>query len=198
VSGAGLLERIAGLVAGALAIAPALGADIEAGRAKGQVCVACHGEAGNSSNPAVPSLARQPELFVMYQLMQFRDGRRKDPQMSPFAEKLSDRDLEDLAAYFAVQKAAAPTFKPDAAKAQAGSQTARTQHCLSCHGSNLMGSEQIPRIAGQQFEYLRTQLKLYRARARSDLEGQMTSSAQQLTDEDIENLAHFAAGLPPQ
>jgi cytochrome c553 len=192
-----LLAQITGSIAGAIAVASALAADVEAGRAKAQTCAACHGEGGNSANPAVPSLARQPALFTMYQLMMFRDGRRKDPQMSPVAANLTDRDLEDLGAYFAAQKVVAPAFTGDPAKAEAGSQAARGYHCLSCHGANLMGSDQIPRIASQHYQYLRTQLRLYKARTRSDLEGQMTSSAQALSDEDIENLAQFAAGFPP-
>jgi cytochrome c553 len=192
------ITRVGGLIAGVIAITPALGADPTAGQQKAQACVACHGEAGNSTNPIMPSLAGQPQLFIVLQLMQFRDGRRNDPQMAPFAAKLSDQDMNDLGAYFSAQKPVPPKFTADASKAQAGSSAARTHHCVSCHGGNLMGSEQIPRIAGQQFEYLRTQLKLYKAGARADIDGQMTSSAQPLSEEDIENLAHFIASFPPQ
>ena len=192
------LARALAILAGAAAAAPAWAADPEAVRQKVQACVACHGEAGNSTNPGVPSLARQPSLFMQWQLLMFRDGRRKDPQMSPVAANLSDADIADLAAYFAAQKPAAPALAPDPAKAEAGLKAARTNHCLSCHGANLMGADQIPRIAGQHLEYVRTQLRLYRARTRADLDGQMTSAAQALTDENIENLAHFVATFPPQ
>src|SRR6266571_8925068 len=82
----------------------AAGADIEAGRQKAQVCVACHGAAGNSTNPGMPSLAGQPAQFITTALFQFREGNRKDPQMTPIAARISNADMNDLAAYFAAQK----------------------------------------------------------------------------------------------
>ena len=82
---------------------------IEAGRTKSKVCAACHGIDGNAKIPGTPSLAGQPTMFTHWQLIKYRDGRRKDPQMSPFAAKLSDEDMEDLAAFYAAQK---PTQRP--------------------------------------------------------------------------------------
>src|SRR5882762_11439167 len=81
-------------------------ADREAGRRKAEVCTACHGPAGNSVNPAVPSIAGQPAQFVSTELFLFREGNRKDPQMSPIAAGLSNGDLNDLAEYFAAEKLA--------------------------------------------------------------------------------------------
>ena len=63
-------------------------ADVEAGRQKAQVCAACHGADGNSSIAANPSLAGQPAQFIATQLLMFREGNRKDAQMSPFAANL--------------------------------------------------------------------------------------------------------------
>src|SRR5207237_1989691 len=67
-------------------------ADVDAGRQKAEVCVACHGSAGNSTNPAVPSLSGQPAQFISTELFQFREGNRKDPQMTPMAMNLSNAD----------------------------------------------------------------------------------------------------------
>src|SRR5213594_3502055 len=68
--------------------ARASAADPEAGRRKSEPA-ACHGPDGNATIPGTPSLAGQPNFFTHWQLIKFRDGRRKDAQMSPFAEKLS-------------------------------------------------------------------------------------------------------------
>src|SRR6516164_2441517 len=78
-------------------------ADLEAGRKKAAPCAACHGPDGNATIPGTPSLAGQPDYFTHWQLIKFRDGRRKDPQMSPFAQNLSDADMADLAAYYEAQ-----------------------------------------------------------------------------------------------
>ena len=40
-----------------------------------------------------PSLAGQPVYFTHWQLIKYRDGRRRDPQMTPLAEKLGDLPL---------------------------------------------------------------------------------------------------------
>src|SRR4029453_12679592 len=79
---------------------PGHGADLEAGRQKAEPCASCHGPDGNASIPGTPSLAGAPVYFTHWQLIKFKDGRRKDPQMSPFAQNLSDADMADLAAYY--------------------------------------------------------------------------------------------------
>jgi len=170
-------------------------ADIAAGEHKAQACAACHGPAGNSANPAVPSLAGQPAQFITTQLVMFREGQRKDAQMSPMAAGLSNADLNNMAAYFAAQKLAAPKHTTAAANAQAGPGLAERYNCTQCHGPALMGQQHVPRLAGQQLEYLRTQLRGFKASTRFDMDGQMTSAAQSLSEADIAVLADYLAGL---
>jgi cytochrome c553 len=45
---------------------------------------------------------------------------------------------------------------------------------------------------------LLTQLRKFKAQTRADLDGNMTSVAQPLSDRDIEILADYLAGLSPQ
>jgi cytochrome c553 len=175
--------------------AAAAGADIEAGRQKAQVCVACHGPAGNSTNPVMPSLAGQPAQFISTELFQFREGNRKDPQMTPMAASLSNADMSDLAAYFSAQKPEPTTHKTDPANAAAAPKLAQQFNCVQCHGPALLGLQHIPRLAGQQYEYLKTQLRGFKAQTRADLDGNMTSAAQALTDKDIDVLVDYIAGL---
>ena len=175
--------------------ADAQAADAEAGKAKAQVCAACHGNDGNSIDPAVPSLAGQPAQAIATQLFQFREGNRKDPQMSPMAAKLSNADLNDLAAYFAGQKMAPPKHHTAPASGAAGPELAKKLNCTQCHGPALLGQQHIPRLAGQQLEYLRNQLRAFKAGKRADLDGNMTAAAQALSDKDIEVLADYIAGL---
>ena len=58
---------------------------------------------GNSVNPAFPKLAGQHAAYLAQQLRAFRDGTRPNPMMAPLVPGLSDRDIDDLAAYFAAQ-----------------------------------------------------------------------------------------------
>ena len=163
-----------------------------------QLCAACHGPEGNSVIPANPSIAAQPEQSISIQLFQFREGNRKDAQMTPMAANLSNKEMNELAAYFSKQKAAALPHKTSPENALAGPKLAQQFNCVQCHGPALRGQQHIPRLAGQQYEYLLAQLRKFKAQTRADLDGNMTSAAQPLTDKDIEILVDYAAGLSAQ
>jgi len=70
---------VAQLAAAAFLMCPALtqAGDIEAGRARAQTCIACHGPGGNSPTSTVPTLAAQPEQALATMLYQFREENRK-------------------------------------------------------------------------------------------------------------------------
>ena len=164
---------------------------------KAQACIVCHGPGGNSTDPAMPSLAGQPAQFISMQLFMFREGNRKDPQMSPVASSLSNADMNELAAYFSRQKPAAASHETASENAAAGRRLAEQHHCVQCHGPSLLGLQHIPRLAGQQFAYLRTQLRGFKAKTRADFDGNMTSAAELLSEKDIEILADYLSGLIP-
>ena len=197
----GSLRRSAAAAAtlcGLLWIVPATGvraADAEAGRQKAQACLACHGENGNSTQAAFPSLAGQPGQFIVSALFQFREGKRVNPVMSPMAANLTNSDLNDLAAYFSAQKPKPPTATLAADRAAQGQALAQQNNCTACHTATLVGQQHIPRLAGQQREYLAAQLQGFRAGTRAEMDGVMTSAAQGLSPQDIELLADYLASL---
>jgi cytochrome c553 len=172
-------------------------ADPEAGRRKVEVCVPCHGPDGNSTNPAIPSLAGQPSLYTYYQLLQYRQGQRVDPQMTPLATGLSDADMQDIAAYYAAQTPPPPRDAGDPAKMEAGRKLVQVHYCDACHAPGLVGQKHIPRLAGQHYDYLLMQLRAYKAQTRPDLDGSMTMAAQPLSQDDIETLAYYLSHLGP-
>jgi cytochrome c553 len=175
--------------------APATAADLEAGRRKAEPCAACHGRDGNATVAGMPSLAGQPVFFTHWQLIKYRDGRRKDPQMSPFAQNMTDEDMADLAAYYAAQTPRPRPAKTDPPRVAAGKQLADLHHCASCHRPGFTGQQQVPRLAGQDYEYLLRLLRGFKAKTASDLDGTMTMAAQPLQEEDVLNLVHFLASL---
>jgi cytochrome c553 len=179
----------------ALAGGAASAADPEAGKRKAALCEACHGPEGNSVIPANPSIAGQPAQFISTALFFFREGNRKDAQMTPIAANLSNADMNDLAAYFSSLKPAPPRHRSSAENAAAGPGLAQKLLCTQCHGPALLGVQHIPRVAGQQADYLKTQLRGFKAQKRADIDGNMSSAAQALTDKDIEVLADYIAGL---
>lgn len=162
---------------------------------KAEACIVCHGTGGNATDPAMPSLAGQPAQSISMQLFMFREGNRKDPQMSPMASSLSNADMNELAAYFAKQKSASPSHRTAPENTADGRRLAEQHYCVQCHGPALLGLQHIPRLAGQQLAYLKTQLRAFKARTRSDFDGTMTSATQLLSDKDIEVLADYLSGL---
>ena len=162
---------------------------------KAELCAACHGPAGVSQNPAVPSLAGQPKQFISTQLVMFREKRRQDPLMSPIAAPMSNSEINDFAGYFSVQ--ALPASKGEAAAklAESGRKLTDQYRCGECHTPTLRGQQHIPRLAGQQRDYLLAQLRGFRAGTRFDMDGNMTSAVQGLTEADAAILADYLSAL---
>ena len=182
-------------LAGGLAV-PVVGhSDPVAGKEKAQICAACHGTDGNSPAPMFPILAGQTARYIYIQLRDFQAERRKDPMMSPLTKDLSKQDMLDLGDYFATQKPRPNGFKADPDKAAKGRLKADEVLCTMCHLGGFKGQNEIPRVAGQHFEYIVKQLKDFKARNRTNDAGSMTSVSKILSDQDIDHLAHYVANL---
>jgi cytochrome c553 len=172
-------------------------ADIAAGKEKAELCVGCHGEAGVSQTENIPSLAGQPDQFIQWQLVFFRAGTRKNEQMQPVVEQISNDDIRNLGAYFASltpPKASKPADNPDLS--QKGAQAAAGRRCASCHTDSFGGTKAVARLAGQREEYLQKALHDYKSGVRSG--GGMAAMAEvayPLSEEEITALAHYLAHL---
>lgn len=156
-------------------------------------CGACHGEDGNSHNEKIPSLAGQPEFFILNQLFLMREGVRQVEAMTPYVKDLSDADIGGLAEHFAGLEPK-PSGEPiDTSLAQHGAELAVTLRCVSCHLPTLAGREQMPRLAKQRIDYLIDTLKAYRDNARAGADSAMTAVVIGVPDADLAALAHYAA-----
>jgi cytochrome c553 len=163
--------------------------------AKAAMCTGCHGENGNSSMPNTPSLAGQNARYIYMQLRDFQEGRRHNDMMSPMTAGLSKADMQELANYFSEQKLTNKRFKADPVKVKKGIDKADETLCAMCHLGEFKGQNEIPKVAGQNFDYVVKTLKDFKAKDRNNDAGNMTSVASTLSDEDIENLAHYIASL---
>jgi cytochrome c553 len=75
-----------------------------------QRCDRCHGVNGNSTDPRLPALAGQRVEYLEKTLHAYRTGERKSPQMAAMSDVLTGADVENLAAYYARQKARAVVY----------------------------------------------------------------------------------------
>ena len=176
---------------------PAHAADAAAGKEKAELCAGCHGEGGISQTENIPSLAAQPDQFLQWQLVFFRGGSRKNEQMQPITEEISNDDIRSLGAYFASlppPKASQPDSNPDLSRK--GAEAAAGRRCASCHTDSYAGTKAIARLAGQREDYLAKALHDYKAGVRSGGGGAaMAEVAYPLSEEEITALAHYLAHL---
>lgn len=175
--------------------AAAFAQDAAAGKTKAAVCGACHGADGNSTIPQNPILAGQTARYLYLQLRDFKEGKRKDPVMSPMAANLSKQDMFDLAAYYSTQKPNGQGSKGDASKVAAGKVVADNALCPMCHLGGFIGQNEVPRVAGQHYEYALKQLLDFKNKRRTNDAGNMTAVLRTISDEDLAAVAAYAASL---
>lgn len=98
------LKAAIALAALALA-APAMGANLDAGKQKAQeVCQACHGMDGlSTANVEYPRIGGQHRDYLAKALRDYKSGVRKNPIMGAMAQPLTAQDIENMAAYYAAQ-----------------------------------------------------------------------------------------------
>ena len=157
------------------------------------LCGTCHGEDGNSRMQNIPSLAGQPEFYVLNQLFLMREGVRRIEVMTPFVKDLKDDEMDALAKHYA-RLAPKPSDEPtDPALVQRGTELANARRCGSCHLPSLAGQDQMPRLAKQRIDYLVLTMKSYRDSPRPGADTAMSAAVAGLSDADLTALAHYAA-----
>jgi cytochrome c553 len=173
----------------------------------GQVCVGCHAVDGNSTVPDFPILAGQHAAYLSKQLHNFqvkpnaKKAERENAIMAGFAAALSEEDIRNVSAFYAAQ-----AIKPSYAQKKdvltlgqtiyrAGVPARGIPACVGCHAPNGAGiPAQYPRLSGQYAQYTKSQLAAFKSGARAN-SAQMTKISAQLTDQEMEALAEYIAGL---
>ena len=164
-------------------------------------CFICHGLEGDSSSPIYPRLAGQHASYLARQLADYKSGRRKNDTMQSMVEDLNPEDFKLLGDYFSARKPVPhPVEDADLAAMgryifQRGNVYSKVAACADCHGPKGYGTEQLPRLAGQQATYIETQLRLFNKRERTNDNAVMHSIASRLTELEIKAVAAYASGL---
>jgi cytochrome c553 len=165
---------------------PAFG-DPAAGEPLTAVCGGCHGSHGVSTDTATPSLAGQDARYLVDAIKAYRTTRKRE-NMRLYVTGLSDKDIQNIAAFYAVQ-----ISKP----AEQGQTIVQdlTEKCNRCHGANIDNPAMaIPKINGQDRDYLIMAMRAYRDDKRESTT--MHKMSLPYSDSIIESVASYYANQP--
>jgi cytochrome c553 len=181
--------------------------DVQAGEKKVSMCIGCHGIAGyQASFPEiykVPKISGQGAKYIVSALNAYKKGERKHPSMRGIADNLTDQDMADIGAYYAVhgQMAAAPELpKAPEANPKVAALLAKG-NCMACHGDNFNKpiDPSYPKIAGQHADYLFVALKSYKTDSNATWgrsNGVMAGVAKPYSNDELKELAKYVSSLP--
>ena len=166
-----------------------------------QLCSICHGVGGNTTSEQFPMLAGQNAVYFTSQMKAFRDKTRANLNATRFmwgiSSRLTDEDIEKLAAYYEAQTPSHVAKITDQAKYDQGKtlftmgdQSRGVLACAACHGEKAQGNASIPRLGGQHEEYLKKQLKVFYGTDRPAAAA-MHEIVKALNDKDVEALAQY-------
>lgn len=162
--------------------------DPAAGEPLSAQCGGCHGAHGVSHDAATPSLAAQDAQYLVNAIKAYRDRTRRHNVMNAQLVGASDNDIENIAAFYTVQKPSAAEDKPISAQELA-------EKCDRCHGPAVgEPAMAVPKIAGQDKDYLIIALRAYRDGKRGS--SMMHRMSLPYSDTVIESVASYYARQP--
>jgi cytochrome c553 len=176
--------------------------------AKLEYCETCHGLSAQGYRGwfPMPRLAGQQPQYLENQLRAFTERRRTNPIMANVAHALNSSMVSALAAHFRTLDPRPIGGAPQQSLATGrriyddGIPEANVAACAACHGSDGRGQNEIPRLAGQLYEYTVGQLTgwatLRGQGSAVDTSAIMAPTAHNLTRSQVEAVAAYVSNLP--
>jgi cytochrome c553 len=167
---------------------------VQAGKNAAAGCTGCHGEAGITKTPGMPSLVGLDPKYFVDAINDYKNGKRKNELMKSMVAAMSDATAKNVALYFALQKPE-PAKTPAAGDPVAGKAAAAA--CAGCHGEQgVSATATTPSLAGQDAQYLIAALRAYKDGTRNN--ETMKALAAPLGESAMKNLAAYYARQKPQ
>jgi len=142
----------------------------------------------------MPSLTGQaPEYFVT-SMMGYVDGSRSHKLMKKLVGRLDEETIREMGVYYAVQEPQKTAF-PGEGDPVVGRRL--SEDCESCHGDDGNAKkDKMPTLAGQDAKYFIKAMNHYKDGKRQH--EKMFEAVEELSDEDIMNLAAYYANEEPR
>ena len=159
--------------------------DAKAGEPQTAMCGGCHGPQGVSADAATPSLAGQDATYLVKAVKAYKTT-RSNWGMQRYIAGLGDKDIDNIAAYYASQQ-------PKAADSAPTSTQELAEKCNRCHDQD-NPTLAAPKMRGQDKDYLIMALRAYRDDKRESTTMHRMSFA--YSNAIIESLASWYASQP--
>jgi|KBSMisStandDraft_5_1062788.scaffolds.fasta_scaffold38876_3 cytochrome c553 len=170
-------------------------------------CAICHGKDGEGTGGATyyPRIGGKPARYLYLQLQNFREGRRRYPQMVYLMRYMTDEYLQEIADYYSKLQPpyTPPTPPPMTTRERERGETLANQGdaaknipaCAACHGKTFAGMQPaIPGLVGLNFDYIAAQLSAWKTGARrANAPDCMHEVATRLVATDISSVAKWLA-----
>jgi cytochrome c553 len=174
-----------------------------------RACTACHGEEGRATSDGYyPRIAGKPAGYLYNQLVNFRDGRRRNPMMTYLVSNLPDAYLREIAEHFSklhppYPAPAAASIAPSVLErgrelATRGDAGRNIPACRACHGDALTGVEPaVPGLIGLPRDYMSSQFGAWRIGARHAAAPDcMAELTRRMSADDVSAVAAYLASIP--
>jgi cytochrome c553 len=164
--------------------------DAKAGEAAAEPCAVCHGDNGNASGNDMPTLAGQDARYFVKAMQAYQKGNRQHEKMFEAAEKLSEAEMGNLAAFYASQEPVRRNVRTPLTTSE------WIGRCERCHGIDGNSTDpRFPMLAGQNREYLESALRAYSGNTRGS--SAMHAMAAPLSQADVSRIAqHYSTRTP--
>jgi len=160
--------------------------DPAAGEALSAMCGGCHGARGVSVDSATPSLAGQDADYLGKATRSYRTT-RQNWGMQRYIANLSDKDIDNIVAFYASQQPKAGDQVPSSTQELA-------TKCNHCHDQESSATMNAPKMNGQDKDYLVMALRAYRDGKRESTT--MHNMSFPYSNAIIEGLATWYASQP--
>jgi cytochrome c553 len=155
-------------------------------------------DGGKNAVTAIPALAGQVATNTCKQLSDYYNGSCSHDHITGIAKGLTEQDAADLSVWFnsltpQENKSGSRNLERAEKMLEHGDGKRILPPCFVCHGSKGQGEKQdIPALAGQQADYFaRTLLDYKKGQRHNDIYSRMRLIAQQLSEEEIRELAQY-------
>jgi cytochrome c553 len=160
---------------------------------KAAACAGCHGEQGKPPERDAPIIWGQQTGYLYIQLRDYKNGDRKNEAMNALAAEMSREEMLALAEHFSRKPWPRSEHRTPEAEVPRARRAIAAGQCVECHLAGYLGHSVIPRLAGQQFEYLRKTMIDFKTKTRAN-NSAMTDLFKTYSDEELAAMASYLAG----